>query len=100
MHIYLILFWRDDYWYNRYRDPTGLYLVECWEAATAHAWRNYFRREGYCWTILLNVDLNDAMPPAFQHAPGLDITFTTPDSAVRPREEDNAIVTVLHSQLQ
>ena len=99
MHIYLILFWRDDYWYNHYRDLSGLYLVECWEAAEAHAWRNYFMREG-CWTILLNVDLNDAMPPARQHAPGLVITFTTPDSAVRPREEEAAIVTVLHSQLQ
>ena len=99
MHIYLILFWRDDYWYNHYRYHSGLYLVEYWEFAEAHAWRNYFRREG-CWTILLNVDLNDAMPPARQHAPDLVITFTTPDSAVRPREEEAAIVTVLHSQLQ
>ena len=99
MHIYLILFWHDDYWYNRYRDRSGLYLLEFWDAAEAHAWRNYFRRAG-SWTMLLNVDLNDAMPPARQRAPNIVITFPTPGSAVRPLDEDNAIVTVLHSQLQ
>jgi hypothetical protein len=52
-----------------------------------------------CWTILLNVDLNFAMPPARQRAPNLVITFTTFGSAVRPLDEDDAIVTVLHSQV-
>ena len=50
--------------------------------------------------MLLNVDLNDAMPPARQRAQNIVITFPTPGSAVRPLDEDNAIVTVLHSQLQ
>ena len=98
MHIYLILLWRDGYWYNHNRDRSGLYLLECWDAAEAHAWRNYFMLEG-CWTILLNVDLNLAMPPARQRAPNLAITFTTFGSAVRPLDEDDAIVTVLHSQV-
>ena len=95
MYVYLLLFWRDDQWYNHHRDRSGLYLLECWDAAEAHAWRNYFMFEG-CWTILLTVNLNFALSPAPHPAPRLALENTAPVSAVRPVDEDGPILTVLH----
>jgi hypothetical protein len=85
MYIYLLLFWRDEH----------MYLLEFWDARIAHAWRNHYMFEG-CWTLLLNANLNFALPPAPHPAPRLALNNTAPVSAVRPVDEDGPILTVLH----
>jgi len=95
MFLFLLLFWRDDQWYNHYLDRSGMYLLEFLDARMAHAWRNHYMFEG-CWTILLDVNLNFALSPARRPTPRLALDDTAPVSAARPVDIREPILTVLH----